>query len=67
MRVKRWEVYIQKPPADADSVNLLDYLGRYVQCTAISNQRIMQVADDQVTFEYYASAGSPPPAPTTAN
>ena len=53
MRAKKWEVYIQKPPADTDSVNLLDYLGRYVQRTAISNQRIIEVADGQVTFEYY--------------
>ena len=52
MRAKKWEVYIQKPPADTDRVNLLDYLGRYVQRTAISNQRIMEVADGQVTFEY---------------
>ena len=52
MRAKKWEVYIQKPPADTDSVNLLDYLGRYVQRTAISNRRIIEVADGQVTFEY---------------
>ncbi|MCB0045987.1 MAG: IS91 family transposase, partial [Caldilineaceae bacterium] len=52
MRAKKWEVYIRKPPAGTDRLNLLDYLGRYVQRTAISNRRIVEVADGQVTFEY---------------
>ncbi len=48
---QKWEVYIQTPrgkPGD-----LLDYLGRYVYKTALSNHRIIAVGPEQVRFKYY--------------
>lgn len=50
-RSKKWEVYIQAPKGK--TWNLLDYLGRYIFRIAISNHRIVDVADGKVTFEYY--------------
>ena len=48
---QRWNVYFQ-PPVSGPA-QLLDYLGRYVYRIAISNHRIVKVADGQVSFEYY--------------
>lgn len=53
MQAKRWEVYIGKPPKQADPERLLAYFGRYVQRTAISNPRLVAYEAGQVTFSYY--------------
>jgi hypothetical protein len=45
-----WVVYSKKPFASAGHV--LRYLGRYTHRVAISNQRILSCADNQVTFMY---------------
>jgi len=50
-RGKRWNVYFQPPIGDKEK--LLDYLGRYVYRIAMSNHRIVKVADGQVSFEFY--------------
>ncbi len=47
---KEWIVYSKKPFAGPDKV--LDYLGRYVFRTAISNERIKAVSGGKVTFCY---------------
>jgi len=46
-----WEVYIQTPRGQPE--DLLDYLGRYVYRTAMSNHRILAVGEKKVRFEYY--------------
>jgi hypothetical protein len=46
-----WEVYIQHPLYGPDK--LVEYLGRYVFRIAISNHRILEVKNGQVTFEYF--------------
>ncbi|KPA19557.1 Transposase, IS801/IS1294, partial [Candidatus Magnetomorum sp. HK-1] len=46
---KDWVVYCKKP-VSAEVV--LDYLGRYVYRVAISNNRIVKVDNDKVTFLY---------------
>jgi hypothetical protein len=45
-----WVVY-SKPPF-AGPEKLLDYLGRYTQRVAISNSRLLGMADGQVSFSY---------------
>jgi len=47
---KEWIVYSKKPFSGPDKV--LDYLGRYVFRTAISNERIKAVGSGKVTFAY---------------
>lgn len=47
---KEWIVYSKKPFAGPEKV--LDYLGRYVFKTAISNERIKAVTGGNVTFAY---------------
>ena len=51
MRSKRWEVFIK--PAPSDPRPLCDYLGKYTQKSAISNYRIVGIADGKVSFTYY--------------
>jgi hypothetical protein len=53
---KEWVVYAKPPFAGPRS--LLEYLGRYTHRVAISNERILNVSDQQVTFRYrdYADA-----------
>ena len=70
MRVKKWEVYIGKPPKQHAPEQLLAYLGRYVHRTAISNPRLVAIEAGQVTFSYYdnrqqdeAEAGGLTPRP----
>jgi len=46
-----WEVYIQPPLYGPEK--LIEYLARYVFRIAISNHRILEVKQGQVTFEYY--------------
>jgi hypothetical protein len=48
---QKWEVYIQTPRGKPGT--LLDYLGRYVYKTAMSNHRILAVGKKSVRFEYY--------------
>ena len=45
-----WEVYIEKPVAGVQS--LTGYFARYLHKTAISNNRILNIENGQVTFEY---------------
>ncbi len=47
---KTWVVF-SKPPV-AGGALVLRYLGRYTHRTAISNSRIISIADDRVTFAY---------------
>jgi len=50
LRSKDWVVYSKKPFAGPEQV--LDYLGRYTHRIAISNNRIVDVKDGKVTFNY---------------
>lgn len=54
---KNWVVYCEKPFACAN--NLINYLGNYTHRVAISNSRIKEFKDGEVTFCYkdYKSAG----------
>ena len=47
---KDWVVFCKKPFAGAEVI--VKYLGRYVCRSAISNRRIIDFADGEVTFEY---------------
>ena len=49
-REKKWQVYV-KPPFD-NAAQVLDYLGRYTHRIAISNHRLLEVANGQVRFSY---------------
>ena len=50
LRHKDWVVYA-KPPFGGP-LQVLDYLGRYTHRVAISNQRLLAVTDDTVTFQW---------------
>jgi hypothetical protein len=50
LRKKKWVVYAKKPFAGPQQV--LDYVGRYTHRVAISNNRIVNIDDGQVTFRY---------------
>lgn len=50
LRAKDWVVYAKAPFAGPEQV--LGYLGRYTHRVAISNNRILDVGDDSVTFAY---------------
>ena len=45
-----WVVYAKKPFGGPERV--LDYLGRYTHRVAISNHRLKELKDGQVTFTY---------------
>ncbi len=47
---KKWHVYSKRPLGGPEKV--LDYLGRYTHRVAISNHRLVNIADDGVTFAY---------------
>ena len=49
-RPKNWVVYAKKPFGSPQIV--LDYLGRYTHRVALSNDRILQVQNSQVTLSY---------------
>jgi hypothetical protein len=49
-RRHKWIVYAKKPFGGPQQV--LDYLGRYTHRVAISNHRITNIADGQVTFSW---------------
>lgn len=48
--LKQWVVYCERPFSGPE--NLINYLGNYTHRVAISNQRIISHADDQVSFSY---------------
>jgi Putative transposase/Transposase zinc-binding domain len=50
LRKKNWVVYAKKPFGSPQTV--LDYLGRYTHRVALSNDRILNVQNGQVTFSY---------------
>jgi hypothetical protein len=50
LRKREWVVYAKKPFAGPQQV--LDYVGRYTHRVAISNNRILNIEDGQVTFRY---------------
>ena len=51
LQSKDWNVYAT--PAHGGAKSVLDYLGRYVQKTAIGNSRIVSIANGQVAFTYH--------------
>ena len=50
LREAEWVVYAKRPFAGAEQV--LDYVGRYTHRVAISNNRLLDIAEDKVTFRY---------------
>jgi Putative transposase/Transposase zinc-binding domain len=50
LRQKEWIVYAKAPFAGPEQV--LDYVGRYTHRVAISNNRLLDIEDGQVTFRY---------------
>ena len=50
IKKKDWVVYCKKPFAGPQQV--LDYIGRYTHRVAISNQRIVNIENGNVTFTY---------------
>lgn len=54
---KKWIVYTKQPFENPNSV--IKYLGRYTHRIAISNQRILEITNNTVTFRYkdYADNG----------
>jgi Putative transposase len=58
LQAMRWNVRIERPMAGIEKV--VEYLGRYVYRTAITNSRIKSVSEKGVTFEYnnYAATGT---------
>ena len=47
---KTWITYIEPPKGDAE--NVIEYIGRYSFRVAISNDRIKDISNGYVTFEY---------------
>ena len=47
---KTWITYIEPPKGKAE--NVVEYVGRYSFRVAISNERIKNIENDKVTFEY---------------
>ena len=50
LRHGEWVVYAKKPFGSAQRV--LDYLGRYTHRVAISNNRLLSMDDEQITFRW---------------
>jgi hypothetical protein len=50
LRKRKWVVYAKAPFGGPERV--LDYLGRYTHRVAISNNRLQQLKDGQITFTY---------------
>src|ERR1700682_3552122 len=50
LREAEWVVYAKRPFAGPKQV--LDYVGRYTHRVAISNNRLLDIAEDKVTFRY---------------
>lgn len=47
---KAWITYIEPPKGSPE--NVIEYIGRYSFRVAISNERIKDISDGKVTFEY---------------
>ena len=47
---KDWVTYIEPPQGTPE--NVIEYIGRYAFRVAISNQRIKDISDNKITFEY---------------
>ena len=47
---REWVVYCKPPFSSAETV--MDYLGRYTHRVAISNDRLVRMQKDQITFRY---------------
>jgi len=47
---ENWVIYVKKPFAGADEV--VKYIGRYTHRVAISNHRLINIANGRVTFNY---------------
>jgi Putative transposase len=56
LREAEWVVYAKRPFAGPEQV--LDYVGRYTHRVAISNNRLLDIAEGKVTFRYLALSGS---------
>src|SRR5580692_3833427 len=50
LRKAEWVVYAKRPFAGPEQV--LDYVGRYTHRVAISNNRLLEIAEGKVTFRY---------------
>jgi hypothetical protein len=50
VRESEWVVYAKRPFAGPEQV--LDYVGRYTHRVALSNNRLLDLADGQVSFRY---------------
>jgi hypothetical protein len=50
LRQAEWVVYAKRPFAGPEQV--LDYVGRYTHRVAISNNRLLEIAEGKVTFRY---------------
>ena len=50
IREAEWVVYAKRPFAGPEQV--LDYVGRYTHRVAISNSRLLDIAEGKVTFRY---------------
>jgi hypothetical protein len=50
LREAEWVVYAKRPFAGPEQV--LDYVGRYTHRVAISNNRLLDIAQGKVTFRY---------------
>src|SRR5580692_9029445 len=50
LREAEWVVYAKRPFAGPEQV--LDYVGRYTHRVAISNNRLLDIEEDKVTFRY---------------
>jgi hypothetical protein len=50
LRQADWVVYAKRPFAGPEQV--LDYVGRYTHRVAISNNRLLDIAEGKVTFRY---------------
>jgi hypothetical protein len=50
LRQREWVVYAKKPFGSAQRV--LDYLGRYTHRVALSNNRLLSMEHDQITFRW---------------
>jgi hypothetical protein len=60
---KKWVVYLKRPFGGPEYV--LQYLGRYTHRVAISNHRLISLADGQVTFLWRDSAHNNEQKPMT--
>ena len=50
LKKAKWVVYAKRPFAGPEQV--LDYVGRYTHRVAISNNRLLDIEADQVSFRY---------------